>query len=99
MRSCHNVCDALHYLLDTIYKIWLKIEKTNDCRYSNCAHLAAGLVLFCYGSVLVSLSDNNQVDVIEHFTLPQYICMACLILIGLVSNKGMSDISHWNSVK
>ena len=35
---------------------------------SNCAHLVSYLFLFCYESdFMLSLSDNNQADVIEPF--------------------------------
>ena len=52
---------------------------------TNCASLVADLFLFCYERDLkLSLSDNNQTDIIEAFnsTLRHY-----LILIILILNK------------
>ena len=38
---------------------------------TNCAPLVADLVLFCYErDFMLSLSDNNQTDIIEAFTQP-----------------------------
>ena len=35
---------------------------------TNCAHLVADLFLFCYRrDFMLSLSDNNQADVVEAF--------------------------------
>ena len=35
---------------------------------TNCAHLVADLFLFCYErDFMLSLSDNNQADIIEAF--------------------------------
>ena len=37
---------------------------------TNCAPLAADLILFCYErDFMLSLSDNNQADVVEAFSL------------------------------
>ena len=44
----------------------LKFERGQYCR--NCAPLVADLLLFCYErDFIVSLSDNNQTDIIEVF--------------------------------
>ena len=38
---------------------------------TNCAPLVADLLLFCYErDFMLSLSDNNQSDIIEALTLP-----------------------------
>ena len=38
---------------------------------TNCAPLVADLFLFCYGrDFMLSLSDNNQTDIIEAFNAP-----------------------------
>ena len=65
------MCDALHYLLDNIFiRFGLKL-----CRQlvgipmgTNCAPLVADLLLFCYErDFMLSLSDSNQIDIIEAF--------------------------------
>ena len=69
--SCQKVCEALTFLLDNIYiRLGSKL-----CRQivgipmgTNCAPLVADLFLFCYGRVfMLSLSDDNQSEVIEAF--------------------------------
>ena len=41
---------------------------------TNCAPLVSDLFLFCYERhVMLSLSDNNQADILKRLTLPQYI--------------------------
>ena len=70
--NCDHVrnCDALHYLLDNIFiRFGSKL-----CRQivgipmgTNCALLVADL-FFCYErGFMLSLSDNNQTDIIEAF--------------------------------
>ena len=63
--------DALHYLLDNIfirygsklYRLVVGIPMVN-----NCAPLVADLFVFCYErDFMLSLSDNNQTDIIEAF--------------------------------
>ena len=69
--SCQKMCDALHYLLDNIFirfgsKLYRQIVGIPMGTY--CAPLAAGLFLFCYKrDFMLSLSDNNQTDIIEAF--------------------------------
>ena len=59
--SCQKICDALHYLIDNIFirfasKLYRQIKGIPD------------LVLFCYeGDFMLSLSDNNQTDIIGDF--------------------------------
>ena len=49
-----------------IYKIWLEI--LGILMGTNCAPLVADLFLFCYErDFMLSLSDNNQTDIIEAF--------------------------------
>ena len=65
------MCDALHYLLDNIFirfgsKLYRQIVGIPIG--TNCAPLVADLFLFCYeGDFMLSLSDNNQIDIIEAF--------------------------------
>ena len=63
--------DALHYLLDNIFirfgsKLYRQI--VGIPMGTNCAPLVADLFLFCYErDFMLSLSDNNQADIIEAF--------------------------------
>ena len=65
------MCDALHYLLDNIFirfgsKLYRQI--LGIPMGTNCAPLVADLSLFCYErDFMLSLSDNNQTDIIEAF--------------------------------
>ena len=66
-----KMCDALHYLLDNIFirfgsKLYRQI--VGIPMGTNCAPLVADLFLFCYErDFMLSLSDNNQADIIEAF--------------------------------
>ena len=65
------MCDALYYLLDNILirfgsKLYRQIVGFQ--MGTNCAPLVADLFLFCYERYfMLSLSDNNQTDIIEAF--------------------------------
>ena len=65
------MCDALHYLLDNIFirfgsKLYRQI--VGIPMGTNCAPLVADLFLFRYErDFMLSLSDNNQADIIEAF--------------------------------
>ena len=65
------MCDALHYLLDNIFirfgsKLYRQI--VGIPMGTNCAPHVAELFLFCYErDLMLSLSDNNQADIIEAF--------------------------------
>ena len=69
--SCQKMCDALYYLLDNIFirfgsKLYRQI--VGIPMGTNCAPLVADLFLFCYErDFMLSLSVNNQSDVIEAF--------------------------------
>ena len=69
--SCQKMCDTLHYLLDNIFirfgsKLYRKIVGIPMGTY--CAPIVADLFLFCYErDFMLSLSDNNQTDIIEAF--------------------------------
>ena len=67
--SCQKKCDALHYLLDNIFIIFgskLFRQIIGIPMGTNCAPLVADLFLFCYErDFMLSLSDNNQIDIIE----------------------------------
>ena len=55
---------------------------------TNCAPLVADLFLFCYErGFMLSMSDNNQTDIIEALTPPPDIYMTYLVLIILILNK------------
>ena len=55
---------------------------------TNSAPLVADLFLFCYErDFMLSLSDNNQADLLKHLTLAQDIQMPCIILKSLILNK------------
>ena len=66
------MCDALHYLLDNIsIRFGSKLYRQTvgiPMGTNNCASLVADLFLFCYErNFMLSLSDNNQADIIEAF--------------------------------
>ena len=69
--SCQKMCDDLYYLLDNIFirfgsKLYGQI--VGIPMGTNCAPLVADLFLFCYlRDFMLSLSDNNQTDIIEAF--------------------------------
>ena len=69
--SCQKKCDALHYLLENIFirfgsKLYRQI--VGIAMGTNCAPLVADLFSFCYErDFMLSLSDNNQADIIEAF--------------------------------
>ena len=71
LRSCQNMCDALHYRLDNILirfgsKLYRQIVGIPIGTY--CETLVAELFLFCYErDFMLSLSGNNQTDIIEAF--------------------------------
>ena len=65
------MCDALHYFLDNIFIIFgskLYRQIVGIPMGTNRAPLVADLFLFCYErDFMLSLSDNNQTDIIEVF--------------------------------
>ena len=69
--SCQKVCEALTFLLDNIYIIFgskLYRRIVGIPIGTNCAPLVGDLFLFWYeGNIVLSLSDDNQSDVIEAF--------------------------------
>ena len=69
--SCQKMCDALNYLLDNIFIRFGLIfyrQIVGIPMGTNCAPLVADLFLFCYErDFMLSLSDNNQTDIIEAF--------------------------------
>ena len=70
---CHyqKVCEALTFLLDNIYIIFgskLYSQIVGIPMGTNCAPLVADLFLFCYErDFMLSLSEDNQSDVVEAF--------------------------------
>ena len=69
--SRQKVCEALTFLLDNIYIIFcskLYRRIVGIPMGTNCAPLVGDLFLFWYeGNIVLSLSDDNQSDVIEAF--------------------------------
>ena len=70
--SCQKMCDALYYLLDNIIFIRFGSKLYRQIvglpMGTNCAPLVADLFLFCYEKdFMLSLPDNNQIDIIEAF--------------------------------
>ena len=71
LLSYQKVCEALTFLLDNIYirfgsKLYRQI--VGIPMGTNCATLVADLFLFCYDrDFMLSLSEDNQSDVIEAF--------------------------------
>ena len=65
------MCDALHYILDNIFIIFgskLYRQIVGIPMGTNRAPLVADLFLLCYErDFILSLSDNNQTDIIEAF--------------------------------
>ena len=69
--SCQKECEALTFLVDNIYirfgsKLYRQI--VGIPMGTNCAPLGSFLYLFCYErDFMLSLSEDNQSDVIEAF--------------------------------
>ena len=68
--SCQNVCDALTFLLDNVFvlvgtKLYRQVVRIT--MGLNCAPPFADLFLFCYERDFMSLSDDNQADIIDAF--------------------------------
>ena len=84
------MCDALHNLLDNIFERFgskLYRQIVGIPMGNNCAPLFADLFLFCYErDFMLSLSDNNQTDIIEAFCATSRY-FDYLILIILILNK------------
>ena len=68
LRSCQKMCDALHYILDNIFKRFgskFYRQILGISMGTNCAPLVVNLFLFCYEiDFMLSLSDNNQTDIV-----------------------------------
>ena len=69
--SCRNVCEALVYLLESIFiRFGTKVyrQTIGIPMGTNCAPLVAGLFLFCYETdFMTSLSRENQADIFLGF--------------------------------
>ena len=62
------MCDALHYNIFIRFGSKLYRQIVGIPTVTNCAPLVADLFLFCYKrDFMLSLSDNNQTDIIEAF--------------------------------
>ena len=62
------MCDALHYNIFIRFGSKLYRQIVGIPIVTNCAPLVADLFLFCYKrDFMLSLSDNNQTDIIEAF--------------------------------
>ena len=75
--SCQNVCDALTFLLDTIFiRFGTKLYRQVDgiSMGTNCAPLVADVFLFCYErDYMMSLSEDKQADIIDASNTTSYI--------------------------
>ena len=84
------MCDALNYLFDNIFirfdsKFYRQIVGIPMC--TNCAPLLADF-FFCYErDFMLSLSVNDQSDIIEAFNSTSRYLDDCLKLIILILNK------------
>ena len=71
--SCQNVCDVMTFLLDNIFnRIGTKLYRqiVGIPLVTNGAPLVADLFLFCYErDFMMSLSDDQQADIIEAFNI------------------------------
>ena len=89
--SCQKMCDALHYLLNNIFiKFGSKLYRqiVGIPMGTSCTPLVADLFLFCYErDFMLSLSDNNQTNIIEAFNSTSRYLDDLLILIFLILNK------------
>ena len=99
-----EICDALHYHLDNIFiRFVSKLYRQIICipMGTNCAPLVADLFLFCYErDYMLSISDNNQADVVEaFFSTSWYLDDLLNIDYPYFEQMGRSDISHWTPVK
>ena len=72
LLSGHKMCDALHYLFDNIRIVFIRFgsklyrQIVGIPMGPNCDPLVADLFLFCYErDLMLSLSDNNQTNIIE----------------------------------
>ena len=93
------MCDAIHYHFDNIFirfysKLYRKIVGIPIGTY--CAPLVADLFLVCYErDFMLSLSDNNQNDIIETFnSTSRYFDDLLNIDNPYIEKNGRSDISH-----
>ena len=92
VRKYVNALHALHYLLDNVFirfgsKLYRHI--VGIPMGSKCASLVADLFLLWYErDFMLSLSDNNQTDIIEGFnSSSRYLDDLLVILIILILNK------------
>ena len=85
------VCDAFHYLLDNIsIRIGSKLYRqiVGISMGTNCAPLVAVFFLFCYEiDFILSMSDNNQTDIIEAFNSTSRYLDDLLNIVILILNK------------
>ena len=69
--SCPKMCDTLHYILDNIFIRFcsnLYSQIVSIPLGTNCVSLVADLFCICYErDCMLSLSENDQTDIIEAF--------------------------------
>ena len=68
--TCHNVCDALSYLLDNInIRFGNKLYRQSVVfpMGTNCAPLVSDLFLFCYERESMTSLSDNKADIIKAF--------------------------------
>ena len=93
--SCQKVCEALTFFSDNVYiRFGSKLcrQTVNIPMRSNCTSLVADLCLFYYKrDFMLSLSDDNQSEVIETFnSISRYLDE----LLNIVNNFFDSIVNH-----
>ena len=97
------MCDALHYLLDNMFiRFGSKLHRqiVGIPMGTNCAPLVADLFLFFYErDFMLSLSDNNQTDIIEAFDPTSRYLDDLINIDNPFFEQMVGQISYWTSVK
>ena len=88
--------DSLHYILDNVFiRFWLKIYRhiVGIPMGTNCAPLVVDFILFCYErDFMLSLSDNDQADVIEAYNFK--ISRSFAVYLISIQTNGRLAVSH-----
>ena len=96
--SCQNACEALTFLLDSIF--FRFVTKLNRQVFgipivTNCAPLVADLFLFWYEwDFIMSLSDDKQADVIDAFNTTSRYSDDILNINNIYLDNMVSQIYH-----
>ena len=95
------MCDALHYLLDNIFiRLGPKLYRQSEGipMGTNCAPLVADL-LCNERDFMLSLSDNNQCDIMEAFNSTSRFLDDLFNIDNPYFEQMVGLISHWSSIK